>query len=72
MPAIDNSTSDLPDGLSSPARRALSRAGYTSLDQLASAKESDLTRLHGMGSKAIGQIRVALAARGQGLREEDN
>ena len=69
--AADKPLSDLPDGLASPARRALFRAGYTSLDQLASAKESDLNRLHGMGSKAIGQIRVALAARGQGLREED-
>jgi len=69
--ATDDSASDLPAGLASPARRALSRAGYTSLDQLATAKESDLSRLHGMGAKAIGQIRVALAARGQGLVDED-
>lgn len=61
---------DLPVGLSSPARRALRRAGYTSLDRLATVRESDLNRLHGMGAKAIGQIKVALAARGQGLAEE--
>jgi len=67
-----NTPDDLPAGLGSPARRALTRAGYTSLDQLATARESDLYRLHGMGAKAIGQIRVALAARGQGLREEDS
>lgn len=63
---------DLPAGLASPARRALMRAGYTSLDTLATVRESDLSRLHGMGAKAIGQIRVALAARGQGLAEEES
>ena len=71
MAATDDTPNDLPQGLGSPARRALARAGYTSLDQLADAKESDLYRLHGMGAKAIGQIRVALAARGQGLKEEN-
>jgi hypothetical protein len=63
-------TDDLPAGLSHPARRALARAGYTQLDQLTQVSESDLYRLHGMGAKAIGQLRVALAARGQGLAEE--
>jgi DNA-directed RNA polymerase alpha subunit len=63
-------TVDLPAGLSSPARRALKRAGITQLDQLTLVRESELYRLHGMGAKAIGQIRVALAARGQGLAEE--
>lgn len=71
MAPAEHPTSDLPAGLASPAKRALTRAGYTSLDQLATAKESDLSRLHGMGAKAIGQIRVALAARGQGLMDED-
>lgn len=72
MSDVPETPNDLPPGLGSPARRALARAGYKSLDQLATAKESDLYRLHGMGAKAIGQIRVALAARGQGLREEDS
>lgn len=71
MPDARNSADDLPAGLSSPARRALTRVGYTSLDKLAIVRESELTRLHGMGSKAIGQIRVALATRGQGLAEEE-
>jgi len=65
-------TDDLPAGLSSPARRALTRAGYTRLEQLTQVRESDLYRLHGMGAKAIGQLRVALAARGQGLAEESD
>jgi len=72
MAKTQDTPDDLPAGLGSAARRALTRAGYTSLDQLATAKESDLYRLHGMGGKAIGQIRVALAARGQGLRDEDS
>ena len=62
--------SDLPAGLSNPARRALARADITQLEQLTQVRESELYRLHGMGAKAIGQLRVALAARGQGLAEE--
>lgn len=62
---------DLPAGLANPAKRALRRAGYIRLEQLTTVRESDLYRMHGMGAKAIGQIRVALAARGQGLAEED-
>ncbi len=65
-----NQLNDLPAGLSSAARRALTRAGYTSLDQLPQVRVSELARLHGMGAKAIGQLRVALAARGQGFAEE--
>ena len=70
MPAAPDPASDLPSGLSNPARRALTRAGYTRLEQLTTVRESDLYRLHGMGAKAIGQLRVALAALGQGLAEE--
>jgi hypothetical protein len=55
---------DLPALLAAPARRALASAGYTSLAQLSTANEADLLRLHGMGPKAIGQIRAALAAQG--------
>jgi len=62
--------SDLPAGLASPARRALARAGYTRLEQFTAIRESDLSRLHGMGAKAIGQLKVALAARGQGFIDE--
>ena len=67
---MSESIDDLPAGLSSPARRALTRAGITQLEQLTQVRESELYRLHGMGAKAIGQLRVALAARGQGLAEE--
>ena len=63
---------DFPPKLGSPARRALRRAGFSRLDQLTSVRESDLSRLHGMGAKAIGQLRVALAARGEGFADEED
>ena len=55
--------------LSAPARRALSGAGYNSLDQLAAISESDLKKLHGMGPKAIAALRAALDERGLSLRD---
>jgi DNA-directed RNA polymerase alpha subunit len=56
--------SDLPSGIGKPARRALDAAGYSRLEQLALVREADLLKLHGMGPKALGLIREALAARG--------
>ncbi len=50
--------------LAKPARRALSAAGYTRLDQLAQVSESDLTKLHGIGATAITALREALHERG--------
>jgi uncharacterized protein YdhG (YjbR/CyaY superfamily) len=50
--------------LAAPARRALSAAGYTRLDQLAQVSEADLTKLHGMGATAIAALRGALHERG--------
>lgn len=54
----------LPTGLAKPAQRALTAAGYTSLSQLAQVTEADLGRMHGMGPKAVRQLRDALAAAG--------
>ena len=53
--------SDLPAGLGAPARRALEGAGYTRLEQLTGITEKDLLLLHGMGPKAVGQLREAMA-----------
>jgi uncharacterized protein YdhG (YjbR/CyaY superfamily) len=50
--------------LAAPARRALSAAGYTRLDQLAQVSEPDLKKLHGMGPTAIAALREALHERG--------
>lgn len=57
-----------PAGIGAPARRALAGAGYTHLDQLAAASEAELLNLHGMGPKAMGILRDALAARGLHFR----
>ena len=56
--------SDLPAGLAKPAQRALAGAGYVRLEQLAKLRQADIVRLHGMGPKALDQIRRALAAKG--------
>jgi uncharacterized protein YdhG (YjbR/CyaY superfamily) len=50
--------------LAAPARRALSAAGYTRLDQLAQVSEPALRKLHGMGPTAIAALRDALHERG--------
>lgn len=55
---------DLPTELAAPARRALVQAGYTRLDQLAGVSEAEIKRLHGMGPRALDQLRLALGARG--------
>jgi hypothetical protein len=60
----DHGDRSLPADLSKPAQRALSAAGYTGLDQLTDVTEAELLRLHGMGPKAIEQLRRALAACG--------
>lgn len=60
---------DFPAGLAQPALRALSAAGYTHLEQLTSVKEAELLKLHGMGPKALGLLRSALAARGLGFAD---
>ncbi|MEH7391534.1 DNA-binding protein [Bacillus sp. JJ1503] len=52
--------SDLPSGLAKPARRALEGAGYSRLDQFTKVSEAEILQLHGMGPKAIEQIRLAL------------
>jgi len=49
--------------LAGPARRALAGAGYSRLEQLASARRSDLAKLHGMGPNALARLSEALAAR---------
>jgi ERCC4-type nuclease len=64
QPAGDDLDSSFPAALSAPARRALASAGYTSLAQLAQVSEAELRKLHGIGPKALAQLREALAARG--------
>ncbi|MFI9048654.1 DNA-binding protein [Streptomyces sp. NPDC053427] len=60
----------LPPRIGAPARRALERAGYLRLSQLADANEAELRQLHGMGPKALGILRDALAAQGMSFAGE--
>ena len=56
--------SNLPTGLSRPAQRALSNAGYRRLEQLAGVSQAEVEELHGVGPKALAQLRHALVANG--------
>lgn len=49
-----------PAGLSGPALRALASAGIRSMADLARWSDADLGALHGMGPKALTQLRDAL------------
>jgi len=64
MFAMPQQDSNLPEKLAAPARRALTAAGYTRLDQLAQATEDEIRQLHGIGPNALKQLRSALAERG--------
>lgn len=56
--------SDLPAKLAKPARRALEGAGYCWLEQFTKLTEAEILQLHGMGPKAMDQLRHALADKG--------
>lgn len=47
-----------------PARQAREAAAYTQLEQLTSLSEQELLKLHGIGPKALGLLRQALAEKG--------
>ncbi len=57
----EQTESDLPINLSKPARRALVGAGYLRLEQLTRISEAEIKRMHGLGPKALDQLRKALA-----------
>ena len=59
-----SASTDLPPGLSQPALRAFTAAGYTRLEDFARVSEKELLELHGVGPKAIRILRPALAERG--------
>ena len=60
----DQQESDFPAGMSQPALRALSVAGYRRLEQFTKVSEAELLQLHGLGPKTIRQLREALALKG--------
>ncbi|WP_088043615.1 DNA-directed RNA polymerase subunit alpha C-terminal domain-containing protein [Bacillus sp. EAC] len=62
--------SNLPAGLSQPAIRALTAAGYLQLEQFTKLTEAEVLKLHGMGQKGIETIRKALAEKGLSFKEK--
>ena len=60
-------TSDLPAGLAAPARRALASVGLSRLEQLTAWGENELKNLHGIGPRAVEQLRRALQEHGLSL-----
>lgn len=66
----DERESDLLPGIGNPARRALTNAGISRLEQLTELRESDVMQLHGFGPKALRLLREALAVSGQAFADE--
>jgi ERCC4-type nuclease len=64
MTEKNNHENNLPANLGKPAQRALDGAGITSLEQVTELNEAELMKLHGMGPKAMDQLRVALKEQG--------
>ena len=66
----DERESDLPVNLARPARRALVEAGYWRLEQLTEISEAEIKQLHGVGAKALEQLRRALSTNGLSFADE--
>jgi predicted RecB family nuclease len=54
---------DFPERMGAPALRALRNARITTLKQLARFTEAEILALHGVGPKAVTQLKTALRAR---------
>lgn len=70
VPTVRAMTS-LPPGMGVPATGALADVGITSLEEAASWSEGDLAARHGVGPKALGLLRQALADHGMSWRDDD-
>ncbi|SEE97047.1 hypothetical protein [Ruania alba] len=62
--AMRGDATDLP-AIGRPATRALTAAGITSLDQVATRTEAELLAMHGVGPRAVRLLGEALTERGQ-------
>jgi hypothetical protein len=59
--------SGLPRSIGAPATRALTAAGYSELSQLANVPAAELSKLHGVGPKALRLLQEALQVQGKSL-----
>jgi hypothetical protein len=57
---VSKGKTELPAKLVAPARRALTGAGLTTLEDVAGASEDEILALHGMGPTAMEVLRAAL------------
>ncbi len=57
--------------LPAPARRALTRAGITSIRQLSRKSEREVSELHGMGPVAVKKLRIILRRAGLKFRQDN-
>ncbi|WP_410511498.1 DNA-directed RNA polymerase subunit alpha C-terminal domain-containing protein [Paenibacillus sp. BR2-3] len=64
MDNLNKQENDFPTGLSQPALRALANSGVTRLEQISKLSERELKQLHGLGPKAVKQLREALELQG--------
>jgi hypothetical protein len=64
MPKPDGAPDDDLPPLSRPARAAFALVGLTRLEQFAGRSARELLALHGVGPKAIRELRESLAAAG--------
>lgn len=62
-------TGHWPKGMGAPAGRALEAAGITGLEALTHYSEAEILALHGVGPKAVGILRSALAEKGLSFRQ---
>ena len=64
MTTRNTNESDFPHAIGNPARSALQVAGFAKLKELTEITEAELSKLHGMGPKALRILRETLAAKG--------
>jgi hypothetical protein len=72
MKTKNTSEPDFPATIGNPARNALQSAGFSKLKQLTTITEAELSKLHGMGPKALRILRETLEAKGLSFASVSN
>ena len=57
--------------LASPAQRAITSTGVTTLEQLSNMSETEISNLHGIGKNALKTIHATLRENGLSLKVPD-
>lgn len=64
-----NSNDDFLSRFSAPARRALESHDITTVEKLATFKEKEVLKFHGMGPASLPKLREALQEKGLAFKE---